>query len=447
MTLKDQVLERLNLIIDEPEESELLFDFKKYAIQVSKVLLDNNTPTPFVIAIHGSWGSGKTSLILEIQKQVQKGISEKSLTTWKELRFDAWEYEKTDVISALLHQISAKYKDKKGKIEAFTKSVGLFLTDVALQKGVGLGLDQAKRHFQEFIDDIPTIKTKLGDLTQDGRLIVFVDDLDRCHIDNVLDMLEAIKMFLTAENVLFVMAVDMRKIERAWKLRYNTDDASIEGLEHIEKIFPLKLSLPPKSSEEIQKYVKVMCSSLSETEQNIIVNSCPSNPRKIKRIVNLAYFILKNLDDDENFDYKVPLVLIWCILTSLYPKLADLIKQEPRSLIQMALPIVLFNDNQEIMRQRDNFSKVLSENRNFTLPSMTVGGNWVFPNTINGLLHVIDNEPDAMNVLEVFGKYYNLGHTVNTNDVKEFQRKVETLNNNILPSLKNVIYNSSLIGN
>jgi len=447
MSTKDQVLERLRLVKDEPEENELLFGFEKYAKQLSEFLLDPKTPTPFVFAIHGSWGSGKTSLILQIQKLVQKGINENNLEDWKEIRFDAWEYEKTDVISALLLLIQRKYKDKKGKIESFATSVGLFLTDVALQRGVGIGLDQAKSHFENFIDDIPTIKEKLGELTKDGRLIVFVDDLDRCHIDNILDMLEAIKMFLTAKNVIFVLTVDMKKIERAWRLRYKSEEASIEGLEHIEKIFPIKLSLPPKNLKEIKKYVEKMCSSLSKSEQEIIVNACPPNPRKIKRIINLAYFVLKNLDDDENFDYKVPIVLFWCILTSQHPKLSDIIKEEPHALIQMAIPVALFKDSQELILQRENLSKVLTENENLILPTINVPNKWVYSNTIKGLLYAIDNEPDALDVLRVFGSYYQFQKSIPLTDFNRFDGKMQRVYDDIIPVLEDVIYNSSLIGN
>jgi len=84
----------------------------------------------------------------------------------------------------------------------------------------------------------------------DGKLIVFIDDLDRCDVDKALGILEAIKPFLNARGTIFVVAVDMKKIERAGELKYRGSSAGIiEGRDHVDKIFQLKLSLPPKEGE------------------------------------------------------------------------------------------------------------------------------------------------------------------------------------------------------
>ena len=99
-----------------------------------------------------------------------------------------------------------------------------------------MSADDAKKHFTEFVKHISTIRENLEDLTKSNRLIIFVDDLDRCNVENILDMLEAIKMFFTAKGVIFVVAVDIDKIERVWQLRYNNELAVTESRDHIEKI-------------------------------------------------------------------------------------------------------------------------------------------------------------------------------------------------------------------
>lgn len=448
MTLKEEILEKLSLIKDEPEESKLLFGFDKFAAQISDILLDNKTHTPFVIAIHGDWGSGKTSLILKIQTIVKETIENKSLKDWHQLRFDAWEYERVDVIPALFHIIANEYQTKTELVKKFGKSVGLFFTDLVLQRGLGVKLQDVKTHFEDLTNEIPKIKTNLEELVGDGRLILFIDDLDRCHIDNVLTMLEAIKMFLTAKNVIFVIAVDMNKIERAWKLRYNTDDSSAEGREHIEKIFPLKLSMPPKDQSEVKKYVELMCSTLAKSEQDIIVNGCPPNPRKIKRLINLVYFVLRSLDDKKDFDAKIPLVIIWCILTSVYPTLAGIIRDEPKSLIQMIAIVSSYSDKQEIIRQRKNFTEILSQARQLGLPSLeSINHSWVLPATVRGLLHVIDVEQEALNLLLTISDFYSMSRPDGETKAHEFIQRLDSYNAKILEPLNDVIYHSSLIGN
>ena len=333
---KEQVLANLSLVKDEPAE-ELMFGFDTFAQQILDILADEETVTPFVIAIHGEWGSGKTSLIKSIKKLLDEKIKDNN---WKTLEFDAWEYERVDVTVALLQQIQRTYQNAGAKAANFSNALGNFVLDAALRKTVGMDKREAQNHFNKFIASISTIKSDLEKITKDGRLIVFVDDLDRCNIDNVLDMLEAIKMFLTAQGVIFVIAVDMAKIERAWQLRYNNKEGLSEGRQHIDKIFQLKLSLPPKDDTEIEKLVSSMVpdNSLSKDERSLIINGCDPNPRKIKRLLNLVYFILKGLPDEEDkkFDEKVPLVIAWCILTTSFPELAKIIKIDPYSLIRMS---------------------------------------------------------------------------------------------------------------
>lgn len=439
---KKEVLQKLALIKDDPEEEALLFDFDAYAQQIKDLIINENTPTPFTIAIHGEWGSGKTSLMLAAEKQVKEAT--KSKENWHTIRFDAWEYERVDIISALFQKIESEYKNAGKKASEFGKSVGMLLADVALRKGIGISLDETEKHFKNLIDEIPNIKNKIEDLTKDGRLIIFVDDLDRCHVDNVLEMLEAIKMFLTAKNVIFVVAVDMTKIERAWKLRYHSDDGSKEGLEHVEKIFPLKLSLPPKKLDALKDYVEKMCKSLSEPERQLIVKGCPPNPRKIKRIANLAYFVLNSLKDDEEFDDKVPLVLIWCILTSVYPKFVEIVKRDLTSLFELVIIISHSKDFQELLRVLTKIDQI-SAGRIINLSKLQIPGSFLSPITIRALSYILENEPSIENILREVGFFYSI-MVKEGEDWQKYVTRIVPYYREKLKPLQDVIYHSSLIG-
>ena len=155
-------------------------------------------------------------------------------------------------------------------------------------------LKEAQEHFESSIEQTPTISKKLSEMIGEERLIVFVDDLDRCHVDNALGIMEAVKLFLNAEGAIFVVAVDMKKLERAWDLRYKGYEmAKMEGNDHVDKIFQLKLSLPPKETEAIREYIELLAASLSDNVGRLIAKGCPLNLRKIKRILNLIYFLAK----------------------------------------------------------------------------------------------------------------------------------------------------------
>ena len=342
MFTKEEILADLVLIKDEPAQ-DLMFGFERLATQLFSVITDKKTNTPFVIAVHGEWGSGKTSLINAVYKKTKKLI-EKNNTEWKTLKFDAWEYERTDIVVALLQKISVEYNSTTPKNLAI--SVSNLIADVMLRKTVGMSADDAKKHFTEFVKHISTIRENLEDLTKGNRLIVFVDDLDRCNVENILDMLEAIKMFFTAKGVIFVVAVDMDKIERVWQLRYNNELAVTEGRDHIEKIFQLNLSLPFKHDTEISAFVSRLYPSflMSDNRKRLLVSGCKRNPRKIKRVLNLVYFIILGLPENTNLGQKIDLVISWCVLASSFPKLAKKVKDDPSLFFWISFACCLFKD-------------------------------------------------------------------------------------------------------
>jgi len=438
---KSEVLSSLSLVKDEPAE-DLLFGFDTFVEQILDIVADENTETPFVIAIHGAWGSGKTSLIKSIKKSLDDKIKG---SNWRTVEFDAWEYEKTDVIVALLQKIERAYENIGAKLSSFSNSLGSFIVDAALRKVIGMELRDAKSHFNQFINSISTIKTNLEEITKDNRLIVFVDDLDRCNIDNVLDMLEAIKMFLTAKGVIFVIAVDMGKIERAWQLRYNNMAGLTEGREHIDKIFQLKLSLPPKDPDDIKELVSTIMpeNSLSQVERSLIIDGCEPNPRKIKRLCNLVYFILKGLPDDDEFDDKVPLVISWCILTTSFPELAKIIKIDPSSLIRMSFTCFQIGLFHLLNNSWERMKKDKASGRSIEFGDKDVSALFLTNSTTKGLEYIIKNQNEfAFKFLQTFGKYY----TIKLVPDIELDETLATFDKKMIPVLEEIIYKGGMTG-
>ena len=59
-----------------------------------------------------------------------------------------------------------------------------------------------------FAEAIPLLEDK------EARLIVFVDDLDRCLPEKAVEVLEAIKLFLEVKGVVFVLGMDQEIVRR-----------------------------------------------------------------------------------------------------------------------------------------------------------------------------------------------------------------------------------------
>ena len=432
---KEEILGDLTLIKDEPAQN-LMFGFQNLVTQMFNVLTNKKIDTPLVIAIHGEWGGGKTSLINAIYSKINLIQNNKEC---KILKFDAWEYERTDIVVALLQQISAKYDSNTSK--KFVKSSSSFIVDAILRKTAGMSKDDAENHFKEFVKHISTVRENLEELIGNNRLIVFVDDLDRCNVDNVLNMLEAIKMFLTAKGVIFVVAVDMDKIEKAWHLRYNNPVAANEGRNHIEKIFQLKLSLPIKSDDAMDAFAhNLFPRFLTPQRRDLLVSGCKRNPRNIKRILNLVYFTILGLPETENLEDEVILVISWCVLVSSFPELAKKIRENPMMLLGISFVCCLLTNLRMIISDKKQLEKEIINKINITDPTLL---KHIFdPDLINSLLTIKTNDDhDLFEFLRAFGKCYNF-HSNASRDERFLIKRIDT----IMPHLVYVVNYNGFTG-
>jgi hypothetical protein len=99
------------------------------------------------------------------------------------------------------------------------------------------------------------------------RIILYIDDLDRCPPKRVVEVLQAVHLILAFDLFVVVVAVDARWLERSLNEAYNPitaalDDSKPEEMMHrfnahnyLEKIFQIPFSLPRMGKEGYQKLV------------------------------------------------------------------------------------------------------------------------------------------------------------------------------------------------
>lgn len=328
----EEILLKLKPISDEPEMENIQFNFKEWAENITQFLTNSDMPWPFAIAIHGEWGSGKTTLLKNIKKKL-----EDKKTIPKIIEFSAWEYEKTGIFASLLQCIENEFDNRHKKLR---ETILLFGVDVILRNTISMSKKEAKSYFKEIVTKKKTLKTELEELV-DKKLVIFIDDLDRCNVENTLSMLENIKFFLTIKNIVIIIAVDMNKVEQAWELRYNNINAKTIGRDHAEKMFQLKISIPHKSENDLKKYVNKMAESFKDEHIEFFIKSLPPNPRKIKLALNLIYFVLSSASNlslnkgvNEN-DYLCTLIT-WISIINNHKNIAKIVKKSPSYLAYAA---------------------------------------------------------------------------------------------------------------
>ncbi|MGH7527320.1 MAG: P-loop NTPase fold protein, partial [Gemmatimonadales bacterium] len=139
---------------------------------------------------------------------------------------------------------------------------------------------------------------------------VFLDDLDRCMPDVVLDLLEAIKIFLYVPRLIFVVAADEELIGQGLRLRYRDlldgensafehDVLARKGREYFEKIIQLRINLPECTPERAHRFIAAQYPEWMPAT-DIILAAVGANPRRVKQYCSwLAYRRMVDQEEGE----------------------------------------------------------------------------------------------------------------------------------------------------
>src|SRR5207245_3594585 len=86
------------------------------------------------------------------------------------------------------------------------------------------------------------------------KLVVLIDDLDRCLPETTISTLEAIRLFLFLKNTAFVIAADDAMIKHAVRRHFQgVDDELVTN--YFDKLIQLPIRVPPLGTQEVRAYM------------------------------------------------------------------------------------------------------------------------------------------------------------------------------------------------
>ena len=307
---------------DNETDIDLLgFDFLVDALVVA---LTEPRLLPLTMGVLGDWGSGKSSLMRIVRQELEAigGPDDPDRQRYACVRFSPWQYEDYDdvkvalmsaVLDRLQPEIETEDQDQISRMRQFvqglrrrtrwlgraamkTAPTGASLAAQALdptvdpatrglvQAGAAAVAAEGERLFAEPpaardgppaggagdpVTEVGTFRAQFEELVagldQIAAIVVFIDDLDRCLPETVVDTFEAIRLFLNTPKTAYVVAANQQVVESAIDSRYpelRRQDGTGVGADYLEKMLQLKVAIPTLSAPEAETYMNLLLAEL-----------------------------------------------------------------------------------------------------------------------------------------------------------------------------------------
>jgi len=307
---------------------------------------------PKVLAIHGTWGTGKTSTMAQMYTelggtQFSKTEGKKHQTKeFQPIWFEAWQYQhEENILAALLKEIRDqlvfryKFLNKIDEIATVGLTSILQSVDLTFESfGAKFGFknfakntrdnvkEYEKERFAEPLNSVmmkKMLKNAIDQLLKidyiilnrkpkkTRKAVIFIDDLDRCEPDTAYRILESIKVYLDLDNCVFVLGMDIHSVEKMLAKHYNSkqfaEEKNPQELTNIARLYLEKICqdvyhLPILSEKDKADYFYELLKEFN-TDTNLIskikefaleFNFLPPFPRSIKILANVILSHLNN---------------------------------------------------------------------------------------------------------------------------------------------------------
>ena len=320
------------MIVADNETAVDLLYYQAVARTVVRVVAEESDE-PLSVGVHGDWGAGKSSVLMMVEEAFEG--SERILC----VRFNGWLFQGFEDAKAVLietvvdellrkrprHRKLADQAEKVlrrvdwMKVARKASAYGISLAtgiphpetirdlgaaaqavmarggEGATAENLGKLVEGSNDFLREVEEDsapeqMHAFRKEFGELLERAdidRLVVLVDDLDRCLPEIAIETLEAIRLFLFVPRAAFVIAADEGMIEYAVRQHFPdlpvTTGSATYARNYLEKLIQVPFRLPSLGYAETRIYVTLL----------LVLNDCGEESDEFSEIVGLAREVLR----------------------------------------------------------------------------------------------------------------------------------------------------------
>ncbi|QYK52042.1 MAG: hypothetical protein KF824_07185 [Fimbriimonadaceae bacterium] len=290
------------------------------------------TPGPFTIGLYGDWGSGKTTVL----NRAAVLCSDHGKEQVAVIRLNPWEHEREPNAAQTLLQELALELERLKTLPEFNWVEKAYINIKVMQDRVSswmpsklgwamlaggaklAGADEAaivasiggvavednsNKDAESDFQTWNSVREKLkNSVPGDCKVIVFLDDLDRCQAHRAMDVLEAVKHLLWVPGFVFVLALDERAIKHYLSSVYNQqygDEGKELAKSYMQKIVQAQVPVAHRDAKLFRKFVDSIVQEAISANNDWIPDEAESGavpallsaaaesvPRQAKRLIN-----------------------------------------------------------------------------------------------------------------------------------------------------------------
>ena len=292
---------------------EDLLNVKSYVEGLEEFVL--KCPTPMSIALQGDWGTGKTSFLQAMKSDFEakgSGIKTIYFNTWQYSQFKMSENLYASFISNIVNALGESGKDEKVKESAKSIIKNVFkissrLAKNAIKESINIDIDELEEEIaakeMEKAQTIKSLKAEFADMVkktkgEGGRVVIFVDDLDRLNPEIAVELLEVMKLFMDVPDCIFVLAIDYEVVVSGVRKKFGNDMSEEKCRSFFDKIIQLPFRMPVNSYNiegMIRKILGQRINTYIKPVSVLVKNTLGANPRTLKRVAN-SFFLLQMVE-------------------------------------------------------------------------------------------------------------------------------------------------------
>ncbi len=278
---------------------------KTFFVKQSKLILDALNPnTPFYSTEHAEKMKDAFS---RITKEPDEGVP--VVTAY----YDAWQHddEKEPLLSLLYEILKDNYNSYSDENKRSWTDILSSIAGVLCDRDINTLVKELKGNDifakQRQNEELDALIEKLfcSFLPERGnKLVVFIDELDRCSPAFAVKLLERIKHYFVFENLIFVFSINFGELQNTVKNYYGDD---FDACRYMDRFFDIRMEIPPiDMSKYVQSIERYGSKDLRQAVCEEVIRQMNMGMREASRFLQMSRICAYKYTDGQNYEkYKM----------------------------------------------------------------------------------------------------------------------------------------------